>query len=447
MSGPGIGVRPDALHCRAAARVAWSAWGMCTATVALVGAAFVLWTVASPPPAGVEQFSANAWGFALAMVGFAVLAALVTVHVPDNPLGHLLGWFALLTVVSPAAYQYALAGLPGWEVAAWVNAWLWIVPIAVLAEVVLRFPHGRVPSSGLRWIQRTARAGAALAVVVGVALWPRRGLALLTVGDAFPGVAGLVAAVALPLVFGSFLAAAAALVVRLRGARDDERQQLKWLVYAVVVIAVALLVFAVGDLLWGGAQPLLGDVLSTVGILGVPAAMWIAITRHRLYEIDRLISRTLAYAAVTTLLVGVYVLIAVVPSVLFDVRSDLLVAVATLAAAGLFRPLRRRVQGAVDRRFNRTRYDAARTIDAFAARLRRDLGPSTLADDVAGVVAATMQPVAVSVWLRDPAGVRGTTRDRSFDLDSPSPGPRGVVASTAQPAHVWLWVRAEGAVR
>lgn len=390
--------RGGAAHVRV---VPWLAWGVLLTTVGLLLAALGLWATAPPPPPGVEQFSASAWAFSAAMVAFAFIGALIVVRAAGNPLGWMLGLFALLMVASPFAYQWALAGLPGWDVAAWLNAWLWIVPIAVLAHAVLRFPHGRLPSRGWRWVSRTATAGIAATVGVGVALWSERGLVLLTVGDQFPGVADSVAGVALLLVFGSFVAAALSLVVRLHRARGEERQQVKWLVYAVAVVAVGLVAFAVGDIVLNGAQPLIGEVLGTVGIVGIPVAMWIAITKYRLYEIDRLISRTLSYAALTALLVGLYALIAIVPSALFAVDSDLLVAAATLAAAGAFRPLRRRLQLAVDRRFNRTRYDAMRTIDAFAIRLRGETGLTTLVGDLAGVVGDTMQPASVTVWLRD----------------------------------------------
>lgn len=291
-------------------------------TVGLLLAALGLWATAPPPPPGVEQFSASAWAFSAAMVAFAFIGALIVVRAAGNPLGWILGLFALLMVVSPFAYQWALAGLPGGATAAWVNAWLWIVPIAVLAQAMLRFPHGRLPSLAWRWVSHAA-------------------------------IAGIVATV------------------------------------------------GVGDIVLNGAQPLIGEVLGTVGIVGIPVAMWIAIAKHRLYEIDRLISRTLSYAALTALLVGLYALIAIVPSALFAVDSDLLVAAATLAAAGAFRPLRRRLQLAVDRRFNRSRYDATRIINAFAIRLRGETGLTTLVGDLAVVVGDTMQPASVTVWLRD----------------------------------------------
>jgi len=386
------------------------AWGLFTVCTGLIVATWALEVVGPRHEPGYDEFSASASVFSLAVVGFALFGALIASRVAGNPLGWILVGFALVMASSPLAYQYAVAGLPGQEVAAWLTSWLWVVPIALLAEAALRFPHGRRPSSGWRWVQHAARTGVAVSLGLGIALWPQRGMALLTVGDAWTGTAGALADVALPLTFGAFAAAATSLLVRLRRAQGVERLQLKWLVFAMLVAASGLVAFAVDDLLLDDVQPVVGDVLSSVGILGIPLAMWIAITRHRLYEIDRLISRTLSYAALSTVLLGVYVVVAVVLPALLGVRSDLLVATATLAVAGLFRPLRRRVQAAVDRRFNRTRYDAERTIDRFVERLRRGTGRENPLGDLVRVVAGTMHPATVSVWLRPPVDARSGGR-------------------------------------
>lgn len=388
---------------------AWLAWGLLATCVGFVLAIGALEAFGPRAPQGVEEFSANAWVVTVGVVGFALVGALIVTRVAGNPLGWYLLAFAVLMVTSPLAYQYSIARLPGSEVAAWVSTWLWIVPIGVLAEAMLRFPDGHRPSRIWRWVGYAATGGIVASVAVGVALWPQRGLALLTVGDQFPGIAGVVAGAALPLVFGSFVAAAVSLVVRQRHGDHVERMQLRWVTYAVAVTAVGLVAFAVSDMLFGGAQPVIGDVLGGVGIVGVPLAIWIAISRHRLYEIDRLISRTVSYALLSAALVGVYVVIAVVPPALLDVPSDLLVAAATLAVAALFRPLRRRLQAVVDRRFDRTRYDASQTIGRFAERLRNSAAYSTVVSDMATVVGDTVHPASVSVWLRSPVDIRSGT--------------------------------------
>ncbi len=142
------------------------------------------------------------------------------------------------------------------------------------------------------------------------------------------------------------------------------------------------------------------DVAFIVGFLGVAVSITLAILRYRLYEIDRIISRAATYAVVTAVLVGVYVLVAVLPSAVFDLKSDLLVAAATLAAAALFVPVRRRVQAVVDRRFNRARYDAQRVIERFGSRMRDELVLDGLTRDLHAVVAATVRPSRAWVWLR-----------------------------------------------
>lgn len=385
---------------------AWLAWSLSATCVAFLLVTGTLEAFGPRPPTGVEGFSASAWVFSLAIIGFALTGALITTRVAGNPLGWYLTGFALLMATGPLAYQYASARMPGWEVAAWVSAWLWIVPIGVLAEAMLRFPDGRRPSGIWRWVGYAATAGIVASGMVGVALWPRRGPALLTVGDHFPGIADVFAGVGLPLVFGSFVAAAVSLVARQRHARPEVRLQLRWVTYAVAVAAAGLCAFAIGDVLFGGVQPVVGDLLSSAGVVGVPVSMWIAISRHRLYEIDRLISRTVSYALLSAMLVGVYAAVAVVPSALLDIRSDLLVAAATLAVAGLFQPLRRRLQAAVDHRFDRTRYDAARTVDRFVARLRAGTGFTTVVSDMVTVVGDTVHPASVSVWVRPPVDAR-----------------------------------------
>ena len=388
---------------RAGAWLAWVLFAACVAALLVTGA---FEAFGPRPPPGVEGFSASAWVFSAAVAGFALVGALITTRVAGNPLGWYLTGFALLMATSPLAFQYAVARLPGSTIAAWVTAWVWIVPIGVLAEAMLRFPDGHRPSRIWRWVSYATTAGIVASVTVGVALWPQRGPALLTVGDHFPGSADVVASVALPLVFGSFVAAAVSLIVRQRHGDPVERLQLRWVTYAMAVAATGLVAFAAGDVLFGGVQPVVADVLSSVGIMGVPLSMWIAISRHRLFEIDRLISRTVSYALVSTVLVGVYVAVAVVPSALLDVHSDLLVAAATLVVAGLFQPLRRRVQASVDHRFDRTRYDAARTVEHFVARMRAGTGFTTVISDMVAVVSGTVHPTSLSVWLRPPVDRR-----------------------------------------
>jgi hypothetical protein len=199
--------------------------------------------------------------------------------------------------------------------------------------------------------------------------------------------------------------AAGSLLLRFRRARGVERQQLRWLALAaalaatvVVVTALALALGLVGD---SGDEVLLGWVSAVV--LGLmPLATGAAILRYRLYDLDRIISRTLAYGLLTLLLGGGYAVVVLVLGQLLGRGSSLVVAAATLAVAAVFQPARRRVQGAVDRRFNRRRYDAARTIQGFSARLREQVDLDALTAELVVVADQTMQPTLVSVWLRPP---------------------------------------------
>jgi hypothetical protein len=202
--------------------------------------------------------------------------------------------------------------------------------------------------------------------------------------------------------------AMAAMIVRFRRARGVERQQLKWLAYAGGVVVVA----SAAEDTWLGGWP---TAAATVLLWAIPAAIGIAILRYHLYDIDRIINRTLVYGLLTALLAGVYAgAVLVLGQAFGGVRKDppsWAVAGATLAVAALFRPTRRRIQQAVDHRFNRHRYDAVRTVEAFSARLRQEIDLEALSAELLAVVNHTMQPTAVSLWLRPPThGASGAAR-------------------------------------
>jgi drug/metabolite transporter (DMT)-like permease len=198
-----------------------------------------------------------------------------------------------------------------------------------------------------------------------------------------------------------FLAAAlVSLAVRYRAGDQLLRQQVKWLALTAMAIVISLLAALLGV---AAGQSWLTTVaytpLALSAMLGIPAAMTIAILRHRLYDIDRIISRTLAYAIVTGLLVGVYAGLVLLATRVLSFHSAVAVAAATLAAAALFNPLRRRVQRFVDRRFNRARYDAQATVAVFAAQLKDTVDLDSLRDDLASVVQKALEPAHISVWV------------------------------------------------
>jgi hypothetical protein len=197
------------------------------------------------------------------------------------------------------------------------------------------------------------------------------------------------------------LAAIVSVAFRYRRARTGERAQLKWLVYAGALIVVAMLAEALAEQIIGPGTAtgnLQNAVLSgAVALFAV--AIGIAVLRYRLYDIDRVISRTVAYAILTGLLAGIYAGLVLLATQVFGLRAPVAVAAATLAAAALFNPVRRRVQKAVDRRFNRARYDADKTVAAFAAHLKDAVDLDSVRDDLAGVVHQALEPAHVSVWI------------------------------------------------
>ena len=208
-------------------------------------------------------------------------------------------------------------------------------------------------------------------------------------GDIFE----LIAFVGAVLIAAAGLAAVLSLAFRYRRAQTVERAQLKWLVYAAAVIVVALLATI------PVASTNLQNAIGSGAVALVPVAIGIAVLRYRLYDIDRVISRTVAYAILTGLLVGIYAGLVLLATRVLGVHTPVAVAAATLAAAALFSPVRRRVQRAVDRRFNRARYDADQTVAVFAARLKDAADLDAVRDDLASVVHQALEPAHVSLWI------------------------------------------------
>jgi hypothetical protein len=212
----------------------------------------------------------------------------------------------------------------------------------------------------------------------------------------------------------------ASLVVRFRRARGDERQQLKWLVYGVLLLA--LLIPTLGRVVEQIPSPFAGPVFAAVMLSIIPVAIGLAVLKYRLYDIDRIISRTLAYAVLTALLAGLYAVVVLVLGQLFGGITERppswAVAGATLAVASLFQPARWRIQAVVDRRFNRRKYNAARTVEAFSARLRNQVDLDTLSAELLSLVDQTMQPTKASLWLQPSTQIRpgGSGREARHTL-------------------------------
>jgi hypothetical protein len=357
--------------------------------------------------------------FLLLFLSFSTVGALIAARQPRNAIGWILCAIGLTGPLASTADEYAIYGLatrpdslPEAEIAAWLSAWLAGANLfGLLAFILLLFPTGRLLSR--RW--RPVLWANGLAVVL-VFLWgfePGRldNFAPLEVTNPFGlegarGAFGVLGVAGFCLMLAAAVAGLISLVLRFRRARGEERQQLKWLAYAAGLLCAA---FLAGPVVW--SIPSLPDWVWTamflVGFSAVPVATGIALLRYRLYDVDVVINRTLVYGSVTALLAGAYLgLVLVLQLALSPVTegSSVAVALSTLAVAALFRPARSRVQGLVDRRFFRRKYDAQRTLEGFAARLREEVDLEALRAELTGVVASTMQPAHVSLWLRAEGG-------------------------------------------
>jgi hypothetical protein len=410
-----VAVTPAALPGRPArwpVLVAGALWAL-----TMLGLAVTVWLNHLLSSAGTPQTYLQAANLPemVAAVSAATVGAVLASRRPRHPVGWLLLALGLLTVAGGVAWGYSRYGvvarpgaLPGAAYPAGIsNGGTAFLMLLCAGFVGLLTPTGSLPmGGGWRWWARIAALAAGL-VLVSSAMdpqpmypeYPAVTNPLFVPALRWPlqlaGAAGTLVALAAPVV------AAASLVVRFRRARGVERQQLRWLAFAAALAALALLVAVAA-----GVMERDRVVMAAAGtcLALLPLATGAAILRYRLYDLDRIISRTLAYGLLTVLLGGAYAGIVLGLGQLLGRNSSLAVAAATLAVAAAFQPARRRVQQAVDRRFNRRRYDAARTIQGFSARLRQQVDLDTLTGELLGVVEQTMQPASVSLWLRPSAG-------------------------------------------
>jgi hypothetical protein len=389
------------------AALPWVLW-----VLAMLGLAAVPWFDHLLRAAGrpeLAQLNASAMPAVLGIVSAITVGAVLASRRPRHPVGWLLLGLGLSVSASGVADGYAPYGLlvrpgalPAARYVALYGPGLLAISITCIGFVLLLTPTGSLPSPRWRWWARVATA-APVVVVVAVTLLPQ------PLGPEYQSVAnplGLGAleaplqaatGVALALTVLGVLVTAASLVGRFRHARGTERQQLRWvaLAAAVVSLAAALVLAAMvteTPALFGWGLGLCATIL--------PLAVGAAVLRYRLYDLDRIISRTLTYGLLTVLLGGGYAGIVLGLGQLFGRESSLVVAGATLAVAVAFQPARRRIQQAVDRRFNRRKYHAAQTIEAYSVRLRDQLDLGTLSAELLAVVDQTMEPTQISLWLR-----------------------------------------------
>ena len=388
-------------------------------STALAAAALVLvLMIAEVPLASLAHQSVNASGGGIPIwvtAPFGVIGFLVAYRAPGNRLGWIfLGLAGSMAMAEDASfyvvacYRLRHGGLPfGWvALLAQPN---WSVAIVLVGLAFLLFPDGHLPSPRLRWVLWTFLAVGAVWMIGAFSFT----VGAITRHDIHVDPSGNLQVLAHPTGSAAwwgavqnavFLALAVCGLVSLAGqaisyrrSSGERRQQLKWLMGGSVAVLAGLFLSAVLS-----SRPGLPGVIGHVGlvlaIFALPMSMGVAILKYRLYDIDRLLSRTLAYAIVTGLLVGVYAGLVLLATEVLRLHTPVAVAAATLAAAALFNPVRRRVQRLVDRRFNRARYDADQTVAAFAARLQDAVELDAVRSDLTGVVQAALEPAHVWVW-------------------------------------------------
>ena len=388
---------------------AWLAWGAWALTL-LVSLLTLFFASRNAP-------SSSSWDTVLlpvVILAFSTVGALVASYRPGNAIGWLFLSGAFLWTAGELALEYGVYALiteqgasPAGAWAAWFGAWArgigWFLIVTFL---LLLFPTGKLPS--YRW-RPVLWAAVGLILVYTVSSWlspesndARLGSVSNPTGLEFGPVGVLYELVnsVFPLLI---VASGAAVIVRFRRSRGDERQQLKWFTYAVTVMTVVF-VFWFSLALAGLVEP--SSLMYDVPIIGLPVATGIAVLKHRLYDIDIIINRTLVYGSLTAVLAGVYFGgVTASQSLLRTLTGQerlpqLAVVASTLVIAALFNPLRRRLQSFIDRSFYRSKYDAARTLERFSRKLRDETDLQALSDDLVGVARETMQPAHVSLWLR-----------------------------------------------
>lgn len=405
---------------RTASRLAWS---LCLLCVALLTAGMVLLFLNGSYSVG----GAGTWGtknlvfvVLVVILAFALVGALISSRLPANPIGWVclaIGLTLSLAVTTGEYYVYALqtrpGSLPGAVYMAWLTNWLW-VPAVVSGGtfMVLLFPDGRLPSR--RWRAVAWLSGAVLiSLSTSEAFSPGRLPEAPNVTNPFGIVSAgsaleLVSTASFFLLPLCFIASTLSMIVRYGRSIGEERQQIKWFAAAAVLLAA---VFASSFVIpWRIVQDLVALLLA-----GLPVAVGIAVLRHRLYDIDLIINRALVYGPLTATLALAYVGGVVGLQGVFRAMtgqgSTLAVVASTLTIVALFNPLRRRMQEFVDRRFYRNKYDAAKALAAFSARLRDETDLDALGNDLVGVARSTMQPGYASLWLRSERPSKGEQAD------------------------------------
>jgi hypothetical protein len=415
---------------RAAAWLAWSLAGLSVAMFVANVALYVLIRSAPIPSGLVASRTVIDLLISVPVLAFPVVGALIASRRPHNPIGWIclaegFLWMLLSMVDYYGVYGLAKPGSVPFPVGIYaLGQWLWVPAVGLLAiYLVLLFPDGRLLSRGWRPL---AWLSAAIIVLESIAQGlipgplPDFGEVRNPFGlEGAPWVADAANAILVPFLF-CILASALSLILRYRRSGGEVRQQIKWIAFAVSffgvvfvsVMVISLIIFFFAPETWertADTPPFWLELLFYVMLLsfgGVPIAVGFAVLKYRLYNIDLLINRTLVYGALSTMLVVIYFGGVATTQAIFraltgqEQQPQLAIVVSTLVIAALFNPLRRRIQGFIDRRFYRKKYDAVKTLEAFSAKLRDETDLEALNNELVGVVRETMQPAHVSLWLR-----------------------------------------------
>jgi hypothetical protein len=390
---------------------AWLAWPLWTIVVAIVALGFLLWPVSEVALVPLVLSTA---------LPFATVGALVASRRPYNPVGWLFIAFGVAAALRFTGSQYATyalvthpGSLPGGDFIASFAVHLWHPGLGFLVFSFLLFPHGRLPSRRWLIVAWVSALSCVVTLVSGMLeyeflyeyTWPENmsHVKPLFTGPVAEGAAKVFWYSSM-VILAMLLASGGSLVLRLRRSVGEERQQLKWVVYSVALLAFAVpsTIFVIIMLQSLESVRVFFAVLFPL----IPISVGIAILKYRLYDIDRIINRTLVYGLLTAILAGVYFGGVTATQALFRILTSqqelpqLVVVASTLVIAAMFNPLRRRIQSFIDRSFYRRKYDAAKTLEGFSMKLRDETDLEALRGDLVGVVRETMQPAHVSLWLR-----------------------------------------------
>jgi hypothetical protein len=394
-------------------------WSLAGFTLLVLAAALIMLGFNADPMAGWLGFEAALAGAALLYTG---AGRLITRRLPGNAIGWLLGLIGLLVAAEMLTEQYTVYGLvtapgslPGARLIGWFSTFAIELAVFLLPLLLLLFPDGRLPSRRWRpqlWAILGAIVGSVAAQMqVG---WLVGGLTdvLDRTGSSYPNPLGIfprhgwfsgLIAVVYGLALIAAVLAVASVFARRRGGSTERRKQLAWLGWVGLLTVFWLAATGVCDLVTHGASNWIADVLYYLLVLtplaGIPLACAVAVLKYRLYDIDRLISRTVAYAIVTGLLVGLYAGLVMLANQVLPLHAPVAVAGSTLVVAALFNPLRNRVQRIVDRRFNRSRYNAELMITEFAARLQDATDLDAIRSDLSATVNRALEPAHLSLWF------------------------------------------------